>query len=35
VGMQLTAEETARLEGVYETQPPLPVYFRPTPTPRQ
>ena len=35
VGMQLSAEETARLEGVYETQPPLPVYFRPTPTPRQ
>ena len=35
VGMQLSAEETARLEGFYETQPPLPVYFRPTPTPRQ
>ncbi|HUN76007.1 MAG TPA: aldo/keto reductase [Steroidobacteraceae bacterium] len=29
VGMQLTAEETAQLEGAYQTQPPLPVYFRP------
>ncbi|MGH8260498.1 MAG: aldo/keto reductase, partial [Steroidobacteraceae bacterium] len=31
VGTRLTGEETARLEGVYETQPPLPVYFRPPP----
>ncbi len=29
VGTRLTAEETTALESVYETQPPLPVYFRP------
>jgi aryl-alcohol dehydrogenase-like predicted oxidoreductase len=28
---KLTAEERASLEGAYETQPPLPVYFRPVP----
>ncbi len=28
---RLTAEEIAKLEGAYETQPPLPVYFRPPP----
>jgi aryl-alcohol dehydrogenase-like predicted oxidoreductase len=28
---RLAAEETATLEGAYETQPPLPVYFRPLP----
>jgi aryl-alcohol dehydrogenase-like predicted oxidoreductase len=33
VGMTLTAEETALLEGAYETQPPLPFYFRPVPPP--
>ena len=32
VGIQLSAEETAKLEGAYETQPPLPVYFRPRPS---
>jgi aryl-alcohol dehydrogenase-like predicted oxidoreductase len=26
---KLSAEEIAKLEGAYETQPPLPVYFRP------
>lgn len=31
VGTRLCAEETAELEGAYETQPPLPVYFRPAP----
>ncbi|MGB6449257.1 MAG: aldo/keto reductase [Steroidobacteraceae bacterium] len=31
VDTRLTAEETAKLEGAYETQPPLPVYFRPPP----
>jgi 1-deoxyxylulose-5-phosphate synthase len=31
VGMQLTAEEITQLEGAYETQPPLPFYFRPPP----
>jgi len=35
VGFRLTAEETARLEGAYETQAALPVYFRPPPTPRR
>ena len=30
VGTRLTAEETTALESVYETQPPLPAYFRPT-----
>jgi aryl-alcohol dehydrogenase-like predicted oxidoreductase len=29
VGTRLTAEETTALESVYETQPQLPVYFRP------
>jgi aryl-alcohol dehydrogenase (NADP+) len=29
VGTRLTAEETTALESVYETQPPLPAYFRP------
>lgn len=27
----LSTEELAQLEGAYETQPPLPVYFRPPP----
>jgi 1-deoxyxylulose-5-phosphate synthase len=31
VGTQLSAEEIATLEGAYETQPPLPIYFRPPP----
>jgi aryl-alcohol dehydrogenase-like predicted oxidoreductase len=31
VGTQLSAEELATLEGAYETQPPLPIYFRPPP----
>jgi len=31
VGTSLTAEELAKLEGAYETQAPLPVYFRPPP----
>jgi 1-deoxyxylulose-5-phosphate synthase len=31
LGTKLTAEERATLEGAYETQPPLPVYFRPAP----
>ena len=31
VGTRLTAEENAKLEGAYETQVPLPVYFRPPP----
>ena len=29
--IKLSAEETAKLEGAYQTQPPLPVYFRPPP----
>jgi aryl-alcohol dehydrogenase-like predicted oxidoreductase len=33
VGTKLTAEELAKLEGAYETQVPLPVYFRPPPEP--
>jgi len=33
VGTQLSAEETARLEGAYEAQAPLPVYLRPPPPP--
>jgi aryl-alcohol dehydrogenase-like predicted oxidoreductase len=33
VGMKLTAEEIAKLAGAYETQAPLPVYFRPPPDP--
>ena len=35
VGVRLTAEETTALESVYETQPQLPVYFRPVATARQ
>jgi aryl-alcohol dehydrogenase-like predicted oxidoreductase len=31
LGTRLSAEEIAKLEGAYETQPPLPVYFRPVP----
>jgi 1-deoxyxylulose-5-phosphate synthase len=31
VGSELGAEEIAKLEGAYETQAPLPVYFRPPP----
>jgi aryl-alcohol dehydrogenase (NADP+) len=31
VGTRLTAEENATLEGAYETQAPLPMYFRPPP----
>ncbi len=31
-GTQLTPEETTKLEGSYETQPPLPLYIRPVPT---
>jgi aryl-alcohol dehydrogenase-like predicted oxidoreductase len=34
VGTRLTAEETAALQSAYETQPQLPVYFRPVPTAR-
>ena len=34
VGTRLTAEETTALESVYETQPPLPAYFRPAPRAR-
>jgi aryl-alcohol dehydrogenase (NADP+) len=30
-GTRLSAEEVAKLEGAYETQVPLPVYFRPPP----
>jgi hypothetical protein len=30
----LAVEETAALESVHETQPQLPVYFRPVPTAR-
>jgi aryl-alcohol dehydrogenase-like predicted oxidoreductase len=33
VGTKLTAEEIAKLAGAYETQAPLPVYFRPPPDP--
>ena len=35
VGFRLTAEDVARLEGAYETMAPLPVYFRPPPSPRR
>jgi aryl-alcohol dehydrogenase-like predicted oxidoreductase len=35
VGFTLSAEEIAKLEGAYETQVPLPVYFRPPPSPRR
>lgn len=31
VSTKLSAEEIAALEAPYETQPPLPVYFRPAP----
>ena len=31
LGTTLTAEEIAKLEGAYETQPPLPFYMRPPP----
>jgi 1-deoxyxylulose-5-phosphate synthase len=31
VGTRLSAEETAKLEGAYETMAPLPPYFRPAP----
>ena len=31
LGTRLTAEEIARLEGAYVTQPPLPFYMRPAP----
>ena len=33
IDTQLTGEEIAQLEGPYETQPPLPVYLRPPPSP--
>lgn len=29
--LKLTAEDCAKLEGAYETQPPLPLYIRPVP----
>ena len=32
LGTHLTAEESQKLEGPYETQPPLPLYIRPSPT---
>lgn len=32
IDTKLTLEEIAQLEGAYETQAPLPVYFRPPPT---
>jgi 1-deoxyxylulose-5-phosphate synthase len=35
VGFTLSAEEIAKLEGAYETQVPLPFYFRPPPSPRR
>jgi 1-deoxyxylulose-5-phosphate synthase len=31
IGTRLSTEEVAKLEGAYETQVPLPVYFRPPP----
>jgi 1-deoxyxylulose-5-phosphate synthase len=34
VGTRLSAEEMTKLQSVYETQPPLPPYFRPAPTKR-
>ncbi len=34
VDTRLTTEEVAQLEGAYQTQPPLPVYFRPPPPER-
>jgi len=35
LGTHLTAEESQQLEGVYETQPPLPLYIRLAPTAAQ
>src|SRR5580698_3248510 len=32
LGTHLTAEESQKLESPYETQPPLPLYIRPSPT---
>ncbi len=32
LGTHLTREESEKLEGAYETQPPLPLYIRPVPT---
>ncbi|HEV2701175.1 MAG TPA: aldo/keto reductase [Steroidobacteraceae bacterium] len=32
LGTHLTSEESQKLEGAYETQPPLPLYIRPVPT---
>jgi 1-deoxyxylulose-5-phosphate synthase len=32
LGTQLSPEESQKLEGAYETQPPLPLYIRPVPT---
>jgi 1-deoxyxylulose-5-phosphate synthase len=32
LGTRLTSEESEKLERVYETQPPLPLYIRPAPT---
>jgi aryl-alcohol dehydrogenase-like predicted oxidoreductase len=32
LGTHLTPEESEKLEGAYETQPPLPLYIRPVPT---
>jgi len=32
VSTKLSAEEIAMLAGAYETQPPLPIYFRPSPS---
>jgi len=34
VGIKLSADETATLERAYETQAPLPPYFRPVPPPK-
>lgn len=35
IGTRLTAEEAQRLEGAYQTQPPLPFYFRPPPSAKE
>jgi 1-deoxyxylulose-5-phosphate synthase len=35
VGTRLSAEETAKLQNVYEPQAPLPPYFRPVSTPKK
>ncbi|MEJ0007842.1 MAG: aldo/keto reductase [Steroidobacteraceae bacterium] len=32
LGTHLSKEESEKLEGVYETQAPLPLYIRPSPT---